>query len=82
MQEDAFLQEFATLFTHYKQALTLQVAGKDCAELSPINDIPCVALDRMISAARLAILEIEEKAQRRSDARKYYQPSEKEITFI
>jgi hypothetical protein len=44
-------------------------------ELQKLNEIPAVELDRMISAARLAVLEIETYARDQHDARHYYSKS-------
>src|SRR5271157_5235114 len=70
--EEVFVQQFAKLFVHYRDALTRDTGGKQGSELNGLNDVPAVELDRMISAARLAVLEIENGAREQDSARKYY----------
>jgi hypothetical protein len=70
--EEVFVQQFATLFIHYRQALTLESAGENGAELLELSELPIVELDRMVSAARLALLEIETNARENDDGRHYY----------
>jgi hypothetical protein len=77
--EEVFVQQFAKLFIHYRDALTLDTGREDGSELQRLNEIPAVELDRMISAARLAVLEIETNARERDDARHYYSGSDRTI---
>ena len=70
--EEVFVQQFATLFVHYRHALTLESAGEREVELRELSDLPIVELDRMVSAARLARLEIETNARENEDGRQYY----------
>jgi hypothetical protein len=70
--EEVFVQRFATLFTHYRHALTLESVGENGSELQELSDLPIVELDRMVSAARLALLEIETNARENDDGRQYY----------
>jgi hypothetical protein len=70
--EEVFVQQFAKLFVHYRDALTLDTTGEQGNELQKLNEIPAVEFDRMVSAARLAVLEIATKARQRDDARLYY----------
>ena len=70
--EEVFVQQFATLFVHYRHALTLESVGENGAELRELSDLPIVELDRMVSAARLALLEIETNACENDDGRQYY----------
>lgn len=70
--EEVFVQQFATLFVHYRHALTLESVGENGAELRKLSDLPIVELDRMVSAARLALLEIETNARENDDGRQYY----------
>ena len=77
--EEVFVQQFAKLFVHYRDALTLDTGRENGSELQRLNEIPAVELDRMISAARLAVLEIETKARERGDARHYYSGSDRII---
>ena len=78
--EEVFVQQFAKLFVHYRDALTLDTRSENGSELQRLNEIPAVELDRMISAARLAVLEIETNARERDDARHYYAGSDRTIS--
>ena len=80
--EEVFVQQFAKLFVHYRDALTLESGKENGSELQRLNEIPVVELDRMISAARLAVLEIETNARERDDARHYYSGSDRTIGQI
>jgi len=70
--EELFVQQFAKLFVHYRDALTLDVGGEYGSELQGLNETPIVELDRMVSAARLALLEIANNAREQDEARHYY----------
>lgn len=75
--QEVFVQQFAKLFVHYQEALTLN-AG-DGTELCPMSwqDLPQVERERMVAAARLALLELE--ADDRSESRPWYaRPGEAE----
>jgi len=62
--EEVFLQRFAKLFVHYRDALTLDTNGDRGRQLEKLNVAPPVERDRMIAAARLALLEIEANARK------------------
>ena len=70
--EEYFVQHFSRLFAHYCDALMLDAGGECEGELQRLNEVPVVELDRMVSAARLALLEIENGAREQHDARHYY----------
>ncbi|HEY4960272.1 MAG TPA: hypothetical protein VII29_05395 [Terriglobales bacterium] len=70
--EEAFVQQFAKLFVHYRDALTLDTGGENGCELQRLNETPVVELDCMVSAARLALLEIENNAREQDELRHYY----------
>jgi hypothetical protein len=70
--EEVFVQQFAKLFVHYRDVLTLDIRGENSSELQALEAIPAVELDRMISAARLAVLEIETNAREQPGGRLYY----------
>ena len=40
--EEVFVQQFATLFIHYRHALTLESVGENGAELRELGDLPIV----------------------------------------
>ena len=77
--EEVFVQQFAKLFVHYRDALTLDTGRENGSELQTLNEMPAVEIDRMVSAARLALLEIESIARQRDDARHYYSGSDRTI---
>jgi hypothetical protein len=70
--EEVFIQQFAALFVHYRHALTLESVGETGIEMRELSDLPIVELDRMVSAACLALLEIETNARENGDGRQYY----------
>lgn len=75
--QELFVQQFAKLFVHYQEALTLN--AKDRTELCPISwqDMTQVERERMVAAARLALLELE--TDNRADSRRWYaRPGEAE----
>ena len=55
--EEAFLQQFAKLFAHYRDALTLSTNDDREGPPERLNEV--AERDRMIAAGRLALLEIE-----------------------
>jgi hypothetical protein len=59
--EEAFLQQFAKLFVHYRDALTLDTNNDEGRQLEKLNE--AAEHDRMIAAGRLALLEIETNAR-------------------
>ena len=61
--EEVFLQRFAKLFVHYRDALTLDTNGDRGRQLERLNEASPAEHDRMIAAARLALLEIETNAR-------------------
>ena len=77
--EELFVQQFAKLFAHYRDALTLDTGEDNGGELRRLNETPLVELDRLVSAARLALLEIEQNALERDGARHYYFRSDRTI---
>ncbi len=77
--QDVFVQQFARLFNHYQEALSSEVERS--AETQPLawNSVPSDQRNRMVAAARLAILELETTGRMEADARKYYaRPGEAE----
>jgi hypothetical protein len=77
--EEAFVQQFARLFVHYRDALTLDTVGENFRQLRSLNEMQVVELDRMISAARLALLEIENDAREYDYAHRYYSRADRTI---
>ena len=77
--QDVFVQQFARLFHHYQEALSPEVGRSAEPQPTAWNSVPTDQRNRMVAAARLAILELETNARMESDARKYYaKPGEAE----
>jgi hypothetical protein len=77
--QEVFVQHFAQLFDHYQQALTSDPG--ETVERHPIewNALPADERNRMVAAARLAIMEMEANLRREDDHRKYFaKPGEAE----
>ena len=75
--QEAFVRQFAKLFVHYQEALTLTKLDSAEMNLEPWQDMPQVERERLVAAARLALLELE--ADDRSDSRRWYaRPGEAE----
>jgi len=73
--QEAFVQQFARLFHHYREALSPEAEQ----ESATWSSIPCDERDRLVAAARLAILELETNARVADDSRKYFaRPGEAE----
>ncbi|HEY4961024.1 MAG TPA: hypothetical protein VII29_09215 [Terriglobales bacterium] len=75
--EEVFVQQFAKLFVHYRDALT-QDAGPASDRRSHVgSEVPCAERERMVAAARLALVEIESSPM--EESRRYYaKPGEAE----
>lgn len=65
--EEVFVQQFAVLFAQYRHALSLEMGGETVVEPHGLGDLPTGELDRMVSAARLALLDIETNARELGD---------------
>ena len=75
--EEVFVEQFAKLFVHYRDALTLQPsANEHCVGF---GELPDADRQQMVAAARLALLEIENTGDAEEDSRRYYaKPGEAE----
>jgi hypothetical protein len=72
---EQFVQQFTRLFGHYTQALTSDPREAAKSERSTTSDHD----NRLVAAARLAILELETNAKMERNARKYFaKPGEAE----
>jgi hypothetical protein len=74
---DVFAEELAKLFVHYQE--TLKLTGGKVKQLGSIKweDLPPVERERMVAAARLALLELE--ADNQENSRRWYaRPGEAE----
>lgn len=70
-------EQLAELFHHYHQALGPDFACDSKAEAEPWEQVPAQEKNRMIAAARLALLEL--GANDQEDSRKYFaKPGEAE----
>ena len=72
--QEVFVQQFARLFQHYSQALSPQAEQENATWYSMTPE----ERDRMVAAARLAILELDANS-RMEDSRRYFaKPGEAE----
>jgi hypothetical protein len=77
--EEVFVQQFAKLFAHYRDALTLNHDSRMNTQAQEWNQIPTAERDRMVAAARLALMEIESTAVGETDRSRYFaKPGEAE----
>jgi hypothetical protein len=76
--QEVFVQQFTRLFDHYQQALAPAAEHTD-SQPAAWNSLPPDERDRMVAAARLAIMEMESDGRSEDDSRKYYaKPGEAE----
>jgi len=69
----------ADLFHHYYQALGPDVADETSTDPEPWESVPSEEKNRMIVAARLALLELKACERQREDSRRYFaKPGEAE----
>jgi len=72
-------ERLAELFHHYHQALTPETSGKGSEGRSSWKEVPQQEKSRLVSAARLALLELESMTTNRVKSRPYFaQPGEAE----
>ena len=77
--QEVFVQQFARLFHHYQEALSPETATSTAAHPEAWTSVPPDERNRMVAAARLAILELETNARMEADSRKYFaKPGEAE----
>ena len=73
--QEQFVQQFTRLFHHYTEAL-LPIERQ---KVAPEDGVSPDENNRLVEAARLAILELESKARLREDSRRYFaKPGEAE----
>jgi predicted metal-binding protein len=70
--QEVFVQQFARLFHHYQEALLPEIEQPSAAQTEAWKTVPPDERDRMVTAARLAILELETNARMEDDSRKYF----------
>jgi hypothetical protein len=72
-------EQLAELFHHYHQALTPEVSGKGSEGRGVWKEVPQPEKNRLVAAARLALLELESLASDKSPSCQYFaQPGEAE----
>ncbi len=73
--QEVFVQQFARLFHHYREALSPEAEQESTLDSSASNQ----DRNRLVAAARLAILELETNARMHEDSRRYFaKPGEAE----
>jgi hypothetical protein len=72
--QEVFVQQFARLFQHYSEALSPE-AEKENATW---NSVPSEERDRLVAAARLAILELDANSHIEDSRRYFATPGEAE----
>ncbi len=76
--QEVFVEQFAKLFHHYREALSPE-AGRTERQLGSWSSIPSDERNRLVAAARLAILELATDARMEADSRRYFaKPGEAE----
>ena len=70
-REEVFVQQFAKLFGHYRDALTQEQGQASERPLHGWLELPSAERERLVSAARLALIEIESSTMA-DDSRRYY----------
>ena len=77
--QEVFVQQFARLFHHYHEALSPESEHSVQAQLAASNSVPSEERDRMMEAARLAMVELGSNGRPQNDSRKYFaKPGEAE----
>jgi hypothetical protein len=72
-------ERLAELFHHYHQALTPETSREGSEGRSSWTEVPQQEKSRLVSAARLALLELESMTNNRAKSRPYFaQPGEAE----
>ena len=72
-------ERLAEIFHHYRQALTPEISGKGNEGRSAWQEVPPQEKSRLVTAARLALLELESMTRDRAQSRQYFaQPGEAE----
>jgi hypothetical protein len=76
---DVAPERLAELFHHYHQALTPEVSGKGGERRNSWKEVAPQEKNRLVTAARLALLELESMTGDRAKSRQYFaQPGEAE----
>jgi hypothetical protein len=72
--QEVFVQQFAKLFHHYSEALSSEAEKEDATWKS----VPSEERNRLVAAARLAILELDTNSHREDSRRYFAKPGEAE----
>ena len=72
--QEVFVQQFARLFQHYREALSPEAEKENATWYS----LPPDERDRLVAAARLAILELDTNSQKEDSRRYFAKPGEAE----
>jgi hypothetical protein len=70
--EKVFVQQFAKLFVHYREALTLNHDSPAGERAVQWQELPSVERERLVAAARLALMDIENTTSAESDRSRYF----------
>jgi hypothetical protein len=70
--QELFVQQFARLFRHYREALEPEAAQTTETAESAWIALPFKERHRMVGAARLALLELETDSDQEDPSRKYF----------
>lgn len=75
--EEVAPERLAELFHHYQQALTPEISGKGSEGCGEWKQVPSQEKSRLVSAARLALLELQSTDSDHGKSREYFaQPGE------
>ena len=72
--QDMFVKQFARLFHHYREALSPEAEHENAAW----NSVPAEERKRLITAARLAIMELDVNSHLADSQRYFAKPGEAE----
>jgi hypothetical protein len=72
--QEVFVQQFARLFQHYSEALSPEAEKEN----KTWNSVPSEDRDRLVAAARLAILELDANSLMQDPRRYFAKPGEAE----
>ena len=77
--QEVFVQHFAKLFNHYQEALATPETSESVPSATSCSLTPLEERNRMVAAARLALLELETNSPLEDESRKYFaKPGEAE----
>ena len=76
--EEVSAEQFAQLFHNYHQTLLKECGTTDASTSDTWADVPAEEKDRMITATRLALLEVELAPSRHEPRRYFAKPGEAE----